>query len=84
MSAPLVGPRLEKRGLGSMGTPPTPVGRVDVRRRETGIEEGTEAEEVRITRFVGWRVSRILWAIRGIAGRGGCCLIETVYILWPE
>jgi hypothetical protein len=55
---------------------------VEVRRRETGMEEGMEGEEVRIMRFLGWRVSRILWAMRGIAGRGGCCLMETVYRLW--
>lgn len=35
---------------------------VDVRRREIGIVEGTEDEDVRMTRFEGWRVLRILWA----------------------
>jgi hypothetical protein len=82
MSAGVVRPRLEKRGLGSMGRPPKPVGRVEVRRRETGMEEGMEGEEARIMRFLGWRVSRILWAMWGVAGRGGCCLMETVYRLW--
>jgi hypothetical protein len=33
--------------------------------------EGTEVEEVKIMRFVGWRVSRILRAISEIVGRGG-------------
>ena len=58
------------------------MGRVEVRRRETGMEEAMEGEEARIMRFLGWRVSRILWAMRGVAGRGGCCLMETVYRLW--
>lgn len=49
-----------------------------MRRRDTGMEEGTEEDEVRIMRFLGWRVSRILWAMRGVEGSGGCCLIETV------
>ena len=75
---------MEKRGLWSIGRPPTPVGWVEVWRRDTGMEEGTEGDEVRIMRFLGLRVSRILWAIKGVAGRGGCCLIETVYILCSE
>jgi hypothetical protein len=33
--------------------------------------EGTEVEEVRMTRFVGWRVSRIFKAISEVVGRGG-------------
>lgn len=55
----------------SAGRPPTAVGRWEVLRREMGILEGTAVEEVRTTRFVGWRASRIFKARSETAGRGG-------------
>jgi hypothetical protein len=55
----------------SAGRPPIAVGGWDVLRKETGMLDGTEVEEVRTTRFLGWGTSRIFKAISETVGRGG-------------
>lgn len=55
-------PRFENNGFTSAGRPPTAFRGWEVLSRATGHVCETDFEEVRITRLVGWRVSRIVSA----------------------